>query len=165
MCFNCCVAGNVPEKNADGAVIHAALSALLADGRSIAVVALADDGACVAVPDSLALDGCRVLAVSADRRTLLDVVCEQDRGAVEAAWERARAQGIAVAMVHALDDPDTRATLTVLDARKLHGVWLAVLTRGSQPSATSEVAALGQQAGALRPRQATMHKYIRLHHR
>ena len=80
------------------------------------------------------------------------------RGAVEAAWEQARAQGIAVAIVHAVDDPDTRATLTVLDARKLHGVWLAVLTRARQPAAMCESAAPGQQARAPRPRQATMHK-------
>ena len=67
----------MPEKDADGAALHAALNALLAEGQSIAVVALADDGACVTVPGSLALDGCRALAVPADRRTLLDVVCEQ----------------------------------------------------------------------------------------
>src|SRR5450755_3175132 len=157
-CPERCVAGNVPEKNADGATLHAALNALLADDRSIAVVALADDGARVAVPDSLDLDGFRVRAVPADRRTVLDIVCEQDRGAVEAAWERARAQGIAVAIVHALDDPDARATLTVLDARELHGVWLAVLTRSREPSATSEVAAPGQRVGASCPRQATIHK-------
>jgi hypothetical protein len=121
LCAKRCVTGNVPEKNVDGAALHAALNALLADGRSIAVAALADDGARVAVPGSLALDGRRALAVPADR-TVLGIVCEQDRGAVEAAWEQARAQGTAVATVHALDDPETRATLTMLDARELHGV-------------------------------------------
>ena len=157
LCAKRCVTGNVPEKNVDGAALHAARNALLADGRSIAVAALADDGARVAVPGSLALDGRRALAVPADR-TVLGIVCEQDRGAVEAAWEQARAQGIAVATVHALDDPETRATLTMLDARELHGVWLAVLTRGSEPSGTPEAAQLRQQVGASRARQATMHK-------
>jgi diguanylate cyclase (GGDEF)-like protein/PAS domain S-box-containing protein len=148
----------VPHKNADRAVLRAALNALLTDDRRIAVAALADDGARVAVPDSLALDGHQALAVPDDRRTVLDVVGEEDRGAVAAAWERARAQGIGVATVRRPGHRDARATLTMLDARELHGVWLAVLTRDSEPWVMPECAELRQPVAASRPRHATMHK-------
>jgi diguanylate cyclase (GGDEF)-like protein/PAS domain S-box-containing protein len=151
-------APSVPEKTVELAVRDAMLKALLADDRGIAVAALADDGLRVALPDSVARGPHRALPASADQATLLDVVAEADRGAVAVAWGRAHAQGIGVATVHALDDLDTPLTLTMLDARELHGVWLAVLTRDGDHVATPGSVQPIPHVVPSRPRQATMHK-------
>lgn len=89
---------------------------------------------------------------------MLDIVVAADRLAVVTAWERARKSGIGVAAVHALSDPDTRLTLSIVDSRDDYGVWLAVLTHdGDEQDSASDVLA-GPLVVPARPRQATMHK-------
>ncbi|MGZ4306937.1 MAG: putative bifunctional diguanylate cyclase/phosphodiesterase [Solirubrobacteraceae bacterium] len=137
---------------------RALLKELLADDRGIAVAALTDDGTRIALPDSLARGAHRALPASDDLATMLDVVAEADRSAVAAAWGRACAQGIGVATVHALEDLDTRLMLTMLDARELHGVWLAVLTREAEDAAVPGSVDPVPHAVRSRPRRASMHK-------
>jgi diguanylate cyclase (GGDEF)-like protein/PAS domain S-box-containing protein len=148
----------LPQSMLDLAVRRAALKELLADPRGIAVAALADDGARIALPESLVLGAHRALAAPDGQGTMLDVVAKEDCRAVAAAWERAHAHGVGVATVHALDDLDTCVTLTMLDARELHGVWLAVLTRDGEDSATPGSVEAGPDVVPSRPWKATMHK-------
>jgi diguanylate cyclase (GGDEF)-like protein/PAS domain S-box-containing protein len=148
----------MPEKIVELAVRRAVLEELLGDDRGIAVAALADDGTRIALPDSLARGAHRALTASDDGATMLDLFAQADRGAVTAAWERARAQGIGVATARALDDPGMRVTLTMLDARELHGVWLAVLTPDGEDAVTPGSAKPESHVVRSRPRHATMHK-------
>jgi diguanylate cyclase (GGDEF)-like protein/PAS domain S-box-containing protein len=147
-----------PQQIADVTVRTATLNALLADPRGIAVLALADDRSRIAVPDSVALGAHRRMAVPDARGTMLDVAPAGDRAAMTEAWEQAQVYGIAIAAVHALDDLDMSLTLTILDARELHGAWLMVLTRDDAGSATPQPVPPGPPVGAARPRRPTMHK-------
>ena len=122
------------------------------------MAALADDGFRIALPESLPLGGFQALAVPAERQTMLNVVVSADRMTVVAAWERARRFGVGVASVHALSEPDTRLTLSMIDGREFCGVWLAVLTRGGQESEAPDDLLAGALVVPLRPRQATLHK-------
>lgn len=58
---------------------------------------------------------------------MLELVVVADALFVVQAWEQAIEGGVAVTTVHSRDEPDTALSLTLLDARPWHGVWLGVL--------------------------------------
>ncbi len=137
---------------------EAALTTLLAAHSDAIVVAMADDGWRVPLPNSFPLGGHRALPVPHTRTSILEVVVGEDRIAVVSAWEQMQRFGIGVAAVHALSDPDTRLTLSMLDGRDRYGVCLAVLAYDrAEPQKRSNVLRRSLVMPA-RPRQATMHK-------
>jgi PAS domain-containing protein len=109
-----------------GAQRQEVLAAVLRHERAL-VAALASDGVLVQVPGSLELPGHRVLAPIGDRATMLDLVVPADAMSVVAAWEQARAHGVGFGHVHARTDPDEALSLTFVDARDEHGVFLGSL--------------------------------------
>jgi hypothetical protein len=119
---------------------QAAVRTLLATHPDAVVAALADDGFRIPLPDSFELGEHRPLAVPAERATMLDIVVAADRIAVVTAWERARKSGIGVTAVHALSDPGTRLTLSIVDARDDHGVWLSVLAHDDEERSRTRTA-------------------------
>jgi diguanylate cyclase (GGDEF)-like protein/PAS domain S-box-containing protein len=122
------------------------------------VAAVASDGVFVDVPAALGLPAERVLTVSADRATMVDVVVPEDALTVVAAWEQARAHGLAFTTVRTRTDPATPLSLLFLDVRAEHGVYLCSL----EPLAGAEATGLPVVAADLqisrRPRTATMRK-------
>ncbi len=140
---------------------EALLEALLATYSNVIVAAMADDGWLVPLPVSVALSGHQCALPVPNRRTsILDVVVPADRVAVVNAWEQMQSTGIAVVPVHALGDADTRLTLSMIDGRDRHGVWLAVLIRdGAADEQASDLLAR-PLVMPVRPRRATMHKNL-----
>ncbi len=89
-----------------------------------------------------------------------DVLVAADRIAVVAAWEQAREHGIGVAAVHALSDPDSWLTHSIVDVRERYGVWVAVMTHDGDERASRSADLAGPLVVPARPRQATMHKNV-----
>ncbi len=135
-----------------------ALTQLLNRHPDAVIAALADNGSRIALPESFPVDGHHALAVPAGRQTMLDVVIPADRMTAVAAWERARLLGIGVTSVHALSDPDTRLTLSLVDVRERFGVWLAVLAREGEQPATPTAWLPEPLAVCSRPHHATIRK-------
>jgi diguanylate cyclase (GGDEF)-like protein/PAS domain S-box-containing protein len=131
---------------------------LLAAHPDAVVAAIADDGVLIPLPDEFPPGEHPALAVPPERATLLEVVVPADRLEVVTAWERVRNGGIAVATVHALSEPATRLTLTMIDARDAYGAFLAALTRDEDELGSGAEALVGPLVVPTRPRQATMHK-------
>jgi diguanylate cyclase (GGDEF)-like protein/PAS domain S-box-containing protein len=133
------------------------LDALL-EGQQGIVAALSESGFRIELPDAFPLGDHRALAVPSGPETMLDVVVAADRLTVVRMWERARLSGVGECAVHALADPERLLTLSVIDARRRFGVWIAALTDEGQQARSSS----GLVAGALslppRTRLATSHK-------
>jgi diguanylate cyclase (GGDEF)-like protein/PAS domain S-box-containing protein len=127
-------------------------------GRRAVVAALSDNGFRVDLPDGFPLDDHQALAVPVGPETMLDVVVAGDRLAVVGMWERARVSGFAACSVHAVADPDRLLTLSVIDARRRFGVWVAALADdGKQGHSSSELVADALSVPS-RPRLAISHK-------
>jgi len=144
------------EGTEDGAVRTEVLAGLLRAERSLVSAALAD-GYFAPVPASTGVPPERLLTVPAERATLADVVLPADTMTLVAAWEAAKVHGLAHATVHARTDPGTALTLTIVDARAEHGVYLSSL----EPLAGGGADALPATLAAVplsRPRTGTMRK-------
>lgn len=87
------------------------------------VAAVGDDGIIVPMPDSVPLHRHRV----AVGRSVLDMVVPADKVPIITAWERSRRTGSASVMAHLVTDPDQPVLVTVVDARHVHGVHLAMV--------------------------------------
>ena len=135
----------------------AALDALIG-GRQAIVAALSDGGFRIELPDTFPLGVHQPLAVPGTPETMLDMLVAEDRLAVVRAWERARLSGIEVCPVHAAADPDRLLTLSVIDARRRFGVWVAALTEDARQVRSSPELVAGSLIVASRPRLATSHK-------
>jgi diguanylate cyclase (GGDEF)-like protein/PAS domain S-box-containing protein len=125
------------------------------------IIASADDGFRLPIPASIPLAENRTAPMPADRATAIDLLVPQDTLVVVAAWERAQTKGLAYATVHARHDPQRPLTMTIVDARPLHGVWISGL---SDPDADEVEVIGGAMSGALaapvRPRTATVYKSV-----
>jgi len=121
--------------------------------------ALARDGFRMPMPASLDLAEERMVPVPSDRATMVDLVVPSDRMSVITTWERARTTGLAVCTVHTLAAPERLVSLTILDARPSHGIYLGALT---EPDTDESAPVIDPMAGAmlipLRPRTATIRK-------
>lgn len=133
------------------------LRTLLAQPRAV-VFATASDGIFVPLPASVQLPPERVLHPPADRATLLDLVVPADSMAVVAAWERAREQGLALGTVHLRTEPEQPLTVTFVDARDTHGVFLGGLD--AVPREDTDAAGWTLETGAVvrRPRTSVVRK-------
>ena len=135
------------------------LAALLEKPDTI-LVAIASDGVTVPMPPSVGVPEARVVAAPTDRATVAEIVVPADALTLVATWERVREQGVALGTVHLRSDPDRAMTLTFLDARAEHGVFLgaleAVVSDGESPGYGTET--LHHVSLARRPRTATVHK-------
>ncbi|MCU1360360.1 MAG: domain S-box-containing protein/diguanylate cyclase protein [Ilumatobacteraceae bacterium] len=87
------------------------------------VAAVGDDGILVPMPASVPIENHRV----AVGRSVLDMVVPADKVAIITTWERSRQIGGASVMAHLLTDPDQPVLVSVVDARREHGVHLAML--------------------------------------
>jgi diguanylate cyclase (GGDEF)-like protein/PAS domain S-box-containing protein len=137
---------------------HAALTTLLEQQPDAIIAALDDSGFRIPVPDSVGLDLYQRLDVADERTTMLDLVVPADRIAVVSAWERAQDRGVGFTTVHLLSDKEPSLTLTFFDARPIHGVWLAQLTRDGERSQSESQGLTLPLVVPARPRQATVHK-------
>ena len=132
------------------------LATLLAQPRAV-VFACASDGIMVPLPPSVEVAAERTLAVP-DRGTLIGVVVPADTMTVITAWERAREQGLALGTVHLLTDPEQPLTLTFIDARERHGVFIGGLDAVPRDGADTGVVALDSGSIQRRARTATVRK-------
>jgi diguanylate cyclase (GGDEF)-like protein/PAS domain S-box-containing protein len=135
-----------------------ALRSLL-DAPHTLIAALSDDGFRIPVPTSLALSPERVIPMPADRATMIDLLLPDEAMKVILAWEQALASGIGFTKVHPRYEVDRLLTLSLIDMRHRHGVWVAVLSPAqlvSESRFTSDLA--GALPTSLRPRTATMVK-------
>jgi diguanylate cyclase (GGDEF)-like protein/PAS domain S-box-containing protein len=103
--------------------LDTALQALLAEYPDAHVAAIREDGLFVPMPPTVPLLEHRVLQV----RSTLDLVVPEERELVLRTWERARATGAASAQLHLRVDPDRVTVIHYLDARRRHGLYMAVL--------------------------------------
>jgi diguanylate cyclase (GGDEF)-like protein/PAS domain S-box-containing protein len=148
----------VSEERIARAARDAALTTLLASRRQTVVAATAEDGFRVELPASLDVAGHQALPVPAARATILDVVVPADRIAVVATWERARRAGMAACAVHAASDPRRRLSLSIVDVRHSHGVYVAVLSEDADAPAEGGELLAAALVVSVRPRTATMRK-------
>jgi diguanylate cyclase (GGDEF)-like protein/PAS domain S-box-containing protein len=123
------------------------------------ILTVGDDGFRVPVPDSLVLAEHRTIPLPPIRATALDLLVPQDSIPVVAAWEKAQATGLSYATVRLRNEPERTRTLTFVDARHTHGVWITGL---SDPKSDEVQPPSSAVAGALtvpvRPRTATIYK-------
>jgi diguanylate cyclase (GGDEF)-like protein/PAS domain S-box-containing protein len=134
-----------------------ALGAILEGHPGAVIAALNDHGFRIPVPVSLELGGRQTLPVPVERSTMVDVVVPADRLTVVTTWERAQSQGLAVRPVRSMSDPDRWLTLSIIDAHRRHGVWLAVLTDDDTATTDTGLEAV-PLVMAMRPRSGAMHK-------
>jgi diguanylate cyclase (GGDEF)-like protein/PAS domain S-box-containing protein len=156
------MARGVEESTDDTATADAALAALVHDRPDALFCALGDDGFRIAMPATLAIGAERVIpAPPSGRATMVDLVIPSDAMSVVTTWERARQTGIAKGSVRALSDPDAYVTITILDARAQHGVWIGALSNPDHVEVTVRPSALPEAlAVSKRPRTATMTKSL-----
>jgi diguanylate cyclase (GGDEF)-like protein/PAS domain S-box-containing protein len=133
------------------------LAAMLRHERAV-VAAIASDGVLVPMPESVGLPAHRVTVVPGDRVTMVDLVVPADALAVVAAWEQALAHGVGFGSVHARTDPAEALSLTILDAREQHGVYLGALETLTTKGAAAVPQALDTVPASRTPRTATVHK-------
>jgi diguanylate cyclase (GGDEF)-like protein/PAS domain S-box-containing protein len=121
---------------------------------------VASDGHLLPMPESVGVPADRVIAVPTDRATIVDVLVPTDAIPVVTTWERAQEQGVALCTVRLRTDPDKAMTLTLLDVRDAHGVFLAALDAVADESASFTPEALAEVAVSRRPRTATVRKSV-----
>src|SRR4051794_6856903 len=123
------------------------------------ILAVGNDGFRVPVPESLGLADERTIPLPADRATALDLLVPQDSIPVVTAWESAQSKGLSYATVRLRTAPDRPLTLTFIDARQTHGVWITAFSDATSDEVQSTNSAVaGALAVPLRPRTATIHK-------
>src|SRR4051812_8901888 len=123
------------------------------------ILTVGNDGFRVPPPESLVLPEHRTVPLPVDRATALDLLVPQDSIPVVAAWESAQTKGLASATVRLRTAPEHPLTLTLVDARHSHGVWITAFTNPTVDEVHTPSSALaGALAVPLRPRTATIYK-------
>ena len=123
------------------------------------LAAIASDGVLVAMPATVTVAPGRVMSPPADRATILDAIVPAEALTVIGAWERARLNGVGLATVHGRREPEVALSLTSVDVRETHGVFvgaLDVLATGS--GADDGATPLAGLEVSRRPRTATVRK-------
>jgi diguanylate cyclase (GGDEF)-like protein/PAS domain S-box-containing protein len=144
----------------DEGVRDGALAAVVARYPTAMLTALAPDGFMMPMPPSVGLPPERVIPLPPERCTMLDLIMPADHFAIIDTWDQAHLIGATVCRVHARSEPDRPLTLTFIDVRHSHGVFIGVLT---EPDATTDTEAddrtpLAALTTPGRPRSATIRK-------
>ncbi|MGD9793287.1 MAG: diguanylate cyclase [Acidimicrobiia bacterium] len=111
-------------------VIERFVDALLLRHSTAPLSALSPDGWLIDPPASLDTGERELLRAE----TSLELVVDDDRAAVVAAWARARASGMSQAVVHLLADPGTPVTMQFADVRRRHGCLLVIVLSDAEAS-------------------------------
>ena len=144
---------------ADADTVDGALDALLSRHPEALVCAIADDGFRIPMPPGLDLGEQQRIPLPADRATMVDLVVPSDRMSVITTWERARTTGMAMGVVRLASDPERAVSLTLMDCRDQHGVWLGLLTTPEDGEDASTSSALSSALMIpVRPRTAALSK-------
>jgi PAS domain S-box-containing protein len=115
--------GVTDRAHLDPQALRQVVSTLLSEHPDAPVAAIDGAGNFVRMPASVPLMGRPVIGAY----SAFDLVTGTDRAAVLEAWQRARAKGVARAVVHLADGADREGILHIVDARKLYGVYLGLL--------------------------------------
>ncbi len=144
---------NAQPQRLDEAALQTILQTLLSSFPEAPIAAIdpGPSGLFVPVPDSLPIGDRLVL----EGRNALDLVLPPDRVVVISAWEEARATGASRASVRLAVDPESPATLHLVDARPEHGIFVGVVVSGAS---ASERLAKRSTVSALPPRIGRMRK-------
>jgi diguanylate cyclase (GGDEF)-like protein/PAS domain S-box-containing protein len=122
------------------------------------LAAIATDGVLVPMPASVGVPPERVMPLPADRATFLEAVLPADAMTVVTTWERARTHGVGLATVHGRQEPEVPLSLTFVDVREAHGVFVGALEVLDAASADRGPASLAGLEVSRRPRTATVRK-------
>jgi diguanylate cyclase (GGDEF)-like protein/PAS domain S-box-containing protein len=101
-----------------------ALAALLHEHPEAVIYTQTADGLIVPPPDSLGVEGHRVLAT--EGRTGMDLCVAEDRMTMVNAWMCVKREGVAEAKGRLCSNPEQWMVVRILDLRKQHGVILNV---------------------------------------
>lgn len=123
------------------------------------VAALNGDGFRVPVPKDVGLTDSWTIPVPGEHTTMLDLVVPAEGIATLELWEQACRTGMAAGTVHMRHTPEHTFTLTFLDMRHRHGVWLAVFSLDEDAEVTSP-AVSSSLIIPVRPRTASMRKSL-----
>jgi PAS domain S-box-containing protein len=115
--------GVTDKAHLDPQALRQVVATLLSEHPDAPVAAIDGAGNFVRMPASVPLLGRPVIGAY----SAFDLVTGTDRAAVLEAWQRAKAKGMARAVVHLADGPDREGILHIVDARKLYGVYLGLL--------------------------------------
>jgi diguanylate cyclase (GGDEF)-like protein/PAS domain S-box-containing protein len=110
------------------------------------------------MPESVGLPGERMITAPSEWATMVDLVAPGEALAVVAAWEQAVAHGVGFGTVHARTDPAEALSLTFVDAREQHGVYLGALETLTTDSGGDVPQALETVPVSRTPRTATVRK-------
>lgn len=143
----------------EAVTLETTLNAILRAHPTAVVLALDDRAVRVPLPDDDRFATCHELPEP--DRTVMDFVEPQDRMAVVTCWERARSVGLGRDRVRLSHATEAHHTLTIIDCRARHGVWIELLVpepdlRGSSPAPAEPV----RLPAPSRPRTAVMHKNL-----
>jgi len=150
--------GEMTDDMAEEAVRDAALDALVRNHPDALVAALAPDGFRVPMPAGVGVSEHQLIPVPADRATMIDLIEPGEALQVIGAWERAAKHGMAIETVHMRGAPEHPVTLTFIDMRHRHGVWLAALVDKEGTAGPEGPALAGPLLVPLRPRTASVRK-------
>ena len=126
--------------------------------RPEALFAAIDDGFRVPCPPSLEIPEAQQIPCTDERTTMLELVIPADQLAVVETWFHAETQGVAMTSVHLRSAPDRLITLTYLDLRHSHGLWISALTEAEYDATDDRPAIDPALLVPRRPRTATMYK-------
>ncbi|SHG29336.1 sensor domain-containing protein [Geodermatophilus nigrescens] len=122
------------------------------------LAAIASDGVLVPMPASVGVPPGRVMAPPADRATILDAIVPAEAMTVIGAWERARLNGVGLATVHGRREPEVPLSLSFVDVRETHGVFVGALDVLVGEGGGDAAAPLAGLEVSRRPRTATVRK-------
>ncbi|WP_214402521.1 GGDEF domain-containing protein [Pseudonocardia lacus] len=143
----------------DPAVLDAALQALLDEHPTAVVFALDSAARRVPVPADERFATC--VPLPGEEPTAIDYVVPADRVGVGTCWNRARATGLARGGFRLACAPDQVMTVTFVDCRDRHGVWIGVIV--AEGGWTVRAGAVGFDPALLvpsRPRTAEVRKNL-----
>lgn len=138
--------------------LETTLNGLLRAHPTAVVLALDDRATRVPLPDDDQFATCHELP--AVGKTVMDFVEPADRMVVVSCWERARAVGLGQDRVRLTRLTEPVHSLTIIDARGRHGVWIELLVPQIDRVAAAHTPPRVELPPPSRPRTAVIHKNL-----